>query len=48
MTKFVGLFTATLLALLGTQVGPILGSVAFVWAGLHFLAVLKAWYDNPA
>jgi len=44
MTKFVGLFTATLLVILGTQAEPITGFIAFVWAGLHFYAVIKAWY----
>ena len=46
MTNFVGLFTASLLVLLGTQAEPISGFIAFVWAGLHFVAVLKAWYAN--
>jgi hypothetical protein len=47
MAKFVGLLTATLLVILGTQAEPITGTLAFVWAGLHFVALIKAWYaDN--
>ena len=47
MAKFVGLLTATLLVLLGVQAEPITGTLAFVWAGLNVIALIKAWYaDN--
>ncbi len=46
MTKFVGLFTAMLLVLLGTQAEPITGTIAFVWAALHLIAVYRDWYVN--
>lgn len=48
MAKFVGLITATLLAVLASQSEPITATIGFIWSALHFIAVIKFWYDSRA
>lgn len=48
MAKFVGLITATLMAVLASQAEPITATLGYIWSALHFIAVVKNWYDTRA
>lgn len=48
MAKFVGLITAIILAVLASQSEPITATIGYAWSALHFIAVVKSWYDTSA
>jgi hypothetical protein len=46
MEKFVGLFTAVIISLLAVQAEPITATIGYLWAALHFIALMKNWYET--
>lgn len=44
MAKYIGLISGALLMILAIQSEPITATLGFLWALMHFVAVIKNWY----